>query len=148
LPDNIVELGCGVNPPDSLRILAGSGRIGTPLTFGVDNPLGTQPVGSSVFVSLSMAPDANFPCGTLISGYGMDGGPGELLIRTNPTPFRTLGGSLWSGPGNPVPVGFNIPNNPALIGLKLYAQGRVVDFTPASPLRLGLTGAFEITLVP
>lgn len=145
---NIIELGCGINPANSLLILSGTGRIGTSITFGVDNPLGTQAVGSVPFVALATAPDPNFPCGTQLNGFGMDGGPGELLIQFNPKPFRTLIGPAWTGAGNPAPIVLNIPPNSALVGFKLYVQGRMMDSTPGAQVRVGLAGAFEITLLP
>ena len=146
--DNVLELGCGVNAEDSLTILAGTGQIGSSMTFGVDNPLGTQAIGSQAFVAVTNMPDVNFPCGSLVQGLGMDGGPAELLIRINPKPFLTLSGPIWSGPGNPVPLVLNIPNNLALVGRKAYVQGRMFDASPGAPLRLALTGGFEITLLP
>jgi len=145
---NIVELGCGINPMDSLQVLAGSGAIGTSLTFGIDNPLGSQPAGSTPILFLATAPDPNFPCGTLLNGFGMDGGPGELLVQINPPPFRTQIGPPWAGQGSPAPVVLNIPPNPALVGFKLYAQARIFDPTPGALIRQGLTGAYEITILP
>ena len=51
----ITPYGCGVNPRASLVVLDGDPTIGTTLTFGVDNPLGTQQSGASALVAASFA---------------------------------------------------------------------------------------------
>src|SRR6185436_13684034 len=71
LPPGVARLGCGVNPPSSFRILAGTPRLGTNMTFGVDNPFGTQAPGAVPMVIASWNADARRPCGTLVAGLGM-----------------------------------------------------------------------------
>ncbi len=145
---NLSAYGSGVNPAGSLMLLSGDGSLGSSLSFGIDNPLDSQAAGSVAFLSISRFPDPNYPAGNLRPGFGMDGGPGELLISLNPPPILTLMASPWLGAGNPLPVTINIPSNPNLAGLTVYAQGRIVDSTPGAAIRLGLTGAYSITLIP
>jgi hypothetical protein len=139
--------GCGVNPSGSMSVLAGTPEIGTQVTLGIDNPLGTQAVGSFPILVLSLQPDPGYPCGTALPGFGMSG-TGELLVSLASgaliTPFRV--GSPWAGPGVPAPVGVPIPNDPALLGEQVYAQGLLFDPSAAYGVRYGLTEAVELRL--
>jgi hypothetical protein len=148
LPPGVTRLGCGTNPPSSFRILAGSPRLGTSMTFGVDNPFGTQRVGSIASLIASWNADPNRPCGTLVAGAGMSapGTSGERLIAA-PT-FATRTGSAWQGPGNPAPVVFQIPSNLSLVGRTLFVQGRLLDGSAGAPIPLALADGFALTLQP
>ena len=56
---------------------------------------------SVTFLAVSNDPDPNYPCGTVIPGWGM-GGAGELLISMlPPEPTVLLIGPIWTGAGNP-----------------------------------------------
>jgi hypothetical protein len=138
--------GCGPNPSGSLVHLSGTPDIGETIELGLDNPLGTQAAGSLPLLVLSTLPDAAFPCGTPVPGFGMGGGPGELLIGLAPPnpllPF--LVGPPWLGPGMPSVVPLALPSSPTLVGRSFYAQG--VLFDPFSALRFGLTEALRITI--
>ena len=78
--------GCGTNPALSMTILSGTPQLGATVQLGLDNPLGTQPVGSFPIVVLALAPAPGFPCGLPVPGFGMAGGgaSGELLISLTP----------------------------------------------------------------
>jgi PKD repeat protein len=147
LPVGVAPTGCGVNPPGSFRWLSGSPRVGTSMVFGVDNPLGTQAVGSTPRVLGSWTAPANLPCGVLVAGQGMSapGASGERLIGT--TLALNRAGSAWQGAGNPAPVTVSVPANASLIGRTLYVQGRIVDALGA-PIRIGLADGFALTLQP
>ncbi len=143
----VVALGCGVNPDNSIVILDGTLQVGTTIQFGVDNPLGTQAVGSIPSVSASWRSDPGFPCGSPradrnMAGPGIDG---ELLIGRV---FRAYTGAAWAGAGIPAPVNVAIPNNVNLVGRKLYVQGRLADDSPGATVPLGFANGFEITLQP
>jgi hypothetical protein len=148
LPSGVTRLGCGVNPPSSLRILSGSPRIGTSMTFGIDNPLGTQRAGSIPTLIVSWNADPNRPCGTLVPGLGMSvpGTSGERLIAAPTLATRT--GSPWQGPGIPAPVVFQLPTSASLIGRTLFVQGRLADGSAGAPIPLALTDGFALTLQP
>ena len=145
---SLAPYGCDVNPPGSCVVLSGEPRIGSRITFGVDNPLGTQNPGAVARLGISLAPAMGYPCGTLHARLGMSGGggAGELLIDL--TQIHSLEtGEAWAGPGIPAAVPVDIELDAALIGLSIFAQGILVD--PAPPEggpRIGLGEAFEIVV--
>jgi PKD repeat protein len=145
LPDGVARLGCGVNPSSSFRLLSGSPRIGTTMVFGVDNPHGTQRAGSIPVIVASWTADPRSPCGTLEAGRGMSapGTAGELLVGS--PLLLTRRGAAWTGPGNPAPVAFQIPNQASFIGLTLYVQGRLLDRSAGAPIRIGYADGYALT---
>ncbi|MCZ6598749.1 MAG: integrin alpha [Planctomycetota bacterium] len=147
-PAAVTFYGCGVNPPGSLTVLAGVPSIGTTITLGVDNPLGTQAAGSLPFLGLAFQPDPAFPCGTLVPGFGMagPGASGEQLIPSGPPLLFT--GPPWSGPGSPAPFDLAVPDDPGLLGVSVYAQGLLFDPTAAFGVIFGLTEAAELLVGP
>ncbi len=146
----LLVYGCGVNPTGSMQVLAGDARLGTVVSLGLDNPLGTQAPGSIPLLALTFQADGNYPCGRLVNGLGMagPGAPGELLIALQPAPFRLLTGGAWAGPGNPARIDVAIPGNTNLIGREIFAQGRLVDPTPGAAIPVGITDAVRITIQP
>ena len=144
---NATVYGCGSNPAGSLSVVSGAPAIGTTMTLGVDNPVGTQAEGSVPFLFLAFAPDTNFPCGTPMSGFGMSGpgAAGELLIGLSP-PVLVVTGSPWSGPGIPALIGIAIPNDPALIGIDVFAQGLLFDASSALGITFGVTEGIRLSV--
>jgi len=141
----IDPLGCDVNPPNSFIVLSGEPRIGTTLTFGIDNPFGTQNPGSIARLGVSTAPDANYPCGRSLPRLSMSGSgtDAELLIDlTQLVAIET--GAIWMGPGNPAPVSVEIAADPSLIGLSIFVQGLLIDKRATTGPRIGLAGGVEI----
>jgi hypothetical protein len=145
LPDGVAKLGCGINPPASLVLLAGHPRIGSTLTFGLDNPLGTQASGSIPLLLGSWTPAGPPPCGRLAAGRGMSapGAPGELLILP---PLGLWTGPPWIRPGTPTPIELTIPARTSLVGKTFFVQGRLLDRTPNAPIPHALTDGFALTL--
>jgi hypothetical protein len=143
----VLRPGCsGLNPPGSIFVLEGPAVIGTTMVIGVDNPLGTQPVGSVPIVWMSTLPDPAFPCGALLANWGMTapGSSGEVLVsRTPPNPFLRRTGAPWTGAGNPAPVDVPIPMNASLIGRTYHLQGQLIS--TSGPIPRGLTQAFAVT---
>ena len=137
--------GC-INPAGSLSLLSGAPVVGSSLSVGVDNPLGTQTIGSLPVLFLAVAPDPAFPCGTPLPGLGMASAAasGELLVA--------LGGELsfvgapWQGAGQPSAFPLSIPDNCSLAGAALYLQGALVD--PFGPVGIGLTEGLELVIAP
>ena len=144
--------GCGVNPAGSISVLSGVPSLGATVVLGLDNPLGTQAVGSIPFLVLVLSPDANFPCGTSIpnSGMGGAGARGELLISLEPpTPIvRVLVGPPWRGARTPSPISVAIPNDLTLLGSSVFAQGLMLDPTAEFGVKFGLTDAVELRVGP
>lgn len=139
---SVVPFGCGVNPPSSLVVSSGTPAIGTTLGLSVDNPLGTQAPGSLPFVGLASAPAPGYPCGLLLDGFGMAGPDhqGELLMDlAPPNPLVLFVGTPWAGAGPSAPLEFELPPNPNLLGVSLYAQGGLLDFSIAAPAPVGLS---------
>lgn len=146
-PASALSYGCGLNPAGSLPVLSGAPRIGTTLSLGVDNPLGTQAAGALGFLALQSSPDPNFPCGTQLPGWGMSGpgANGELLVGLAPAPVLVAGGS-WA-PGSPVPFALPIPADCGLVGQRFYAQGALFDFSAVlTGVGLGLTEGRELII--
>ena len=145
---DFIRLGCGTNPVGSFTVQSGVPVIGTSIVFGIDNPFGTQPAGSATAVAYAFAPDANYPCGRLLPGFGMSsaGALGEILISlVAPNPVRIGSGTPYMGPGQIGLSTLAIPNSTSLIGVALYAQGFVLDSTGTSGIARGLTDALEMT---
>ncbi|MEW6072789.1 MAG: hypothetical protein AB1726_09390 [Planctomycetota bacterium] len=140
--------GCGGNPAGSLVVLGGMPRPGQSMVLGLDNPLGTMNPGALAFGFFSLAPDAAYPCGTMVPGFGMAGGgaAGELLISVvPPDPALTIVGFPWGGVGQPAWVNVAIPNDSALLGLQVYGQGLLLD--PSRPAyKCGLTEGIELVI--
>jgi hypothetical protein len=139
--------GCGVNPAGSMTVAGGSPTIGQSVDLGIDNPLGTQAAGSATGLFLGFAPPAGFPCGISIPGFGMGGlgAPGEVLL--NPaSPAFFLAGGPWLGAGTPTTISIGLPNSPALVGQKVFAQGLIIDPVAAQGVTVGLTDAAEILI--
>ncbi len=138
----------GGNPPLSLQLVGGSVKINQTATLGVDNPVGSQTPGSLPFVGIANKQDPTFIAlgsGTPIPGWGMSGPTGELLISVAPpNPLLSLSGPPWAGPGSPAPVAVSIPNLVTLIGVKVFAQGVMVD--PFGPQTLGLTNGLILDI--
>jgi hypothetical protein len=115
------------------------------MTFGIDNPFGTQAPGSIALLVTSWSATPNSPCGTLQAGRGMSapGAPGEQLFNNPIVVTRT--GSAWTGPGNPAPVVFQIPNNLSFVGRTMYVQGRLQDSSPGAAIPLSFANGFALT---
>jgi len=137
----IVEYGCGTNPDGSLLVIEGPAILGEVLRLGVDNPLGTQAVGSVPVLFGAMAPAPGFPCGPEIRGLGMagPGAFGEILLALSPPPFVRLVGSPWGGAGTPTVFGMAVPDDPGLAGMAVHFQGLMLDPSPGAGVPLGLT---------
>ena len=140
-----VPLGSEHNPPGSLVHLSGSSSIGDTLTFGVDNPLGTQAPGSTPMLFVSFSPNPSFPAGTFLPGYGMaaPGASCEVSISSSLFQFQ---GAPWQGPGIPAPVDLVIPEVPGWIGLVFYAQGLLIDPITPGGVPYGCTQAYQVTI--
>ena len=85
---SVTSYGCGENPAGSLEFLGGEPRPGGRLTFGADNPLGTQNPGTIPRLAISLAPDPAFPCGTPRANFGLEfaGAPGGFPWSCGETP--------------------------------------------------------------
>jgi len=142
----LLVYGGGVNPAGSMTVVSGAAKLGHSFTLGVDNPLGTQTAGSSVAVLLLAGqPHPNFPSGVNVPSLGMSG-PGELLLDLSTRLLPNVTGPVWSGPGNPAPVGLGIPKDIAFAGFSFAAQGLLLDLV--GPNRFGLADAVRVTIGP
>ena len=107
-------------------------------------------MGSKTFLIFSDVPDAGFPNGLSIPGFGMSGpgANGELLISI--VPPNPAGGVV--GPPLPAvgPALLSLPIVPStsLLGVSIYLQGLVADPSAALGVRLGLTNGIEIVIGP
>ena len=127
--------GCDLFPLGTLGLPFGLPSLGSSALFAIDNPLNSQNAGALPFLAFATAPDPNFPCGTLVPGFGAAGGgqPGEALLALGGgNPFQVLSGPAWSGSAVFVP--FALPNLPQLAGVKVYTQALLVDALGPNPL--------------
>ncbi|HED66161.1 MAG TPA: hypothetical protein ENJ09_11470 [Planctomycetes bacterium] len=131
-----------LNPTGSLTILS-EARIGETFEAALDNPLGTQSPGAMGLLAFSNSAQPNFPAGILLPGYGMAGGPGELLIDLG-GPLTIFPGTPWLGSGSPSLVSQPVPNDAILIGVVVYGQGILLD--PSSAVRRALTEGVRLTM--
>ena len=143
-PGAATPYGCDALVADSLRLLAGSPKLGSAPLLGVFPPAGTSgPLEGLLLVS--QLPDPASPCGTLVPEWGFGGAAGELLLD-----LSTLGGSLplstWSAAEGGGAVSLPIPNSPALAGARIYAQAALLDLLGPQPGLAGLTDALELEL--
>lgn len=126
-PAAATPYGSGVNPANSLVVIAGAPRIASILRLGIDNPTGSQTAPGTGMLFLAAQPDPLFAAtgtGILLPGYGMSGPAGELLLSVAPpNPFMSKIVHGWSGPGSPMPVAIAIPDSLNLVGITVYAQG-------------------------
>lgn len=144
---SVTPYGCGVNPAGSL-VVSGLPQLGATLTFGVDNPLGTQGVGSTPYLALSFQPQPGFPCGRVVPGYGMAsvGAPGELLVRFGTPLVLFVPGPSWQGAGLPSSFQVTVPFDTALIGVDFFAQGAIRDVSLPPNIPWGFTEAHAFTI--
>ncbi|MBK8976869.1 MAG: hypothetical protein IPM29_13200 [Planctomycetes bacterium] len=140
--------GCGINPEGSLRATVGSTSLGRTFLVAIDNPVGSQPAGSLAALLLGFRPDAAYPCGSPIPGWGMSGPIGELQVDPAPGLVTLSSGLVWNGPGALVQVPVSIPMQPSLAGLAAYAQGLLLDRSPQATHPLTITDAMQICIRP
>ncbi len=138
---DLTPYGCGFNPPDSLLRLSGSGSLGQTLTLGVNNPLGTQSPGALALLAVASSPDAAFPCGSVLPGFGMAGPQtdGEILVSLiPPSPEIFLGPVVWGGVAAPAAFDLPIPNVLSLAERSIFLQGVLVDPSTGSAVTEGV----------
>jgi len=119
--------GCN-NPAGSLSV-SGSARRGQTLQFAMSDPTGQLPTPGISGLAISTMPDAAFPCGTVLPGFGLGNGMnGEVLLGTID--------ALATGPtftGGSSVMFVTLPNLSALVGQQFYFQGLLAS------TRVGLT---------
>ncbi len=135
--------GSGANPPDSLRVAAGSVVLGDAVTLAIDDPSDAFGPFARTLLAISLQGDPALPDGTPLPGTSLStpGAPGERLIDFAGS-LVTVPGGVWT-PAAPAMLTLDIPDDPGLAGLELYLQAVLIDLT-ANPVRIGLTnGLFE-----
>lgn len=133
-----LSYGCQVLP-GSFQLISGLPDLGAQLELELADPSASMELPSLAYWSIAAAPDANFPCGTPLPGFGLGsiGSDGEFLIGV-PTLTRFAG--VWNG--TPIGVNLSIPSDPTLSGFPFYMQGFMIDSTS----RVGLTSAMEFLI--
>ncbi len=122
----IHPIGCGLNPPNSIQILSGVPQIGSSMKIAIDLPTGAQSPGAVPLLSLSLASDEAYPCGTPVTNVGFQR-DGELLISIDPSDLLDplLGSHTWNG--SPVEFDLLIPQDASLVGASIFCQGIFMD---------------------
>jgi len=143
---SLAILPCPDNPPGSLVDLGGDPVIGGTFTLGVDNPLGTFPVGSLPAIAVGAFPASSTACGIPLPGLGMDATPGQLQISiVGPSLLGIVVGPAWLGVGQPSPISVPIPAEPTLVLKTIYVQGAMFDPVLG---KIGLAETAEIVIGP
>ena len=143
LAPGVERYGCGVNPAGSISVVSGTPTLGSTLVVGIANPMGTQSLESVPFLAVSALPDASYPCGTIVPGYGMlVPYTGELLLGSSP--FLMLSGPSRVDASSPAEIAVEFPSNAAFAGIVLHAQGLLIDLSPGAQPRVGLTEALRL----
>jgi len=146
-----LRYGCDPVARGSLTVLSGAPRIGTTLTLGADNLLGTQGPNSRAYLWMSLKPDAAYPCGTWLPNLGMAGAgaPGEVLVdRSAGVLIKTITGGAWSTPGVPAPIPVTMPTSVGWIGQSLFVQGYLIDGKVTYGVRTALTDGLKLLVGP
>jgi formylglycine-generating enzyme required for sulfatase activity len=144
----VTPYGSGINPANSLALTAGVPQTGASFQLSVRNTAAANPLLGFAYLYLANQPAPGFPAGLVLPGLGLGspGSNGELLLDAlPPNPFLTLGPTLYLG-GTSTGANFslNVPSNPSLAGVDVFAQGLLV--TDNQGFQLGLTNALQITL--
>jgi len=150
-PATALRYGCDPAVRGSLTVLSGAPRVGTTLSLGVDNPLGTQGPNSRAYLWMSTKADAAYPCGTPLANFGMSGpgALGEILVNRNTgILMKTVTGGLWTRPGTPAPVPLAMPATLSWIGQSVYVQGYLVDTRITFGVKTGVTDALKLLIGP
>lgn len=142
-PAAVTALGCDQNPAGSLSAV-GTPALGASMQLLVDNPLGTQAPGALPALALSTTSLAS-PCGVPVPGWHMDPlvANGEWLVGT--PLFQLKLGAPWQGAQQPVAFTVAVPDDPSLIGVRVYAQGALVDPSGVGP-SLALTRGLRLRI--
>jgi PKD repeat protein len=150
-PATALRYGCDPAVRGSLSVLSGVPRVGTTLSLGVNNPLGTQGPNSRAYLWMSSRADAAYPCGTGLASFGMagPGASGEILVNRTPgVLMKTVTGGLWSTPGAPAPVPLAMPTALSWIGQSVYVQGYLIDARLTYGVRTGVTDGLKLLIGP
>jgi hypothetical protein len=143
------RVSCGLNPPQSLIVISGTGVLGEALVVGIDNPLGTQTPGACTYLIASRTSASPTPCGTTAFGLSMYGYhvPGELVVSLDQVDLVGIwSGAPWAGPGSPSTVALVPFDDAALVGICVDLQGLVIDPSGAGAVVVGATEALRVTL--
>ncbi len=124
--------GCSGNP-GTLKRAGGEAQIDQSFTLEMDN---AQGVGVTPLIVWSLD-------GSDVNECGTDTKRGELLISLlqQNVVASTFGPTYM---GSPVQMTFDIPNDPALVDLKVYGQGAFLDMGGATSTPVQLTNGFSV----
>lgn len=126
--------GCS-NPLGSMGV-TGLAELGHTMHFALDDPAAQMPTPAVSALALSAARDNNFPCGTLLPGFGLASGTaGEVLLGSIDA---LVIGQPYLGSSTIISV--TLPNQANLIGQEFYFQGLLAS------TRVGLTRGVAIRI--
>jgi formylglycine-generating enzyme required for sulfatase activity len=143
----VTPYGSGINPANSLAWTAGIPWIGSSFELRVSDTAAANPLPGLAYLYLASQPAPGFPAGLVLPGLGLgsSGSSGELLLDVlPPNPFLALGPEYYTGNPSTAKFSVNVPSNPTLVGIAIFAQGLLVHFDQGSSP--GLTNALQITL--
>lgn len=126
------------NPAGTLQV-SGDPELGASLSLTLIDPLGVMASGSQTLLVVSPVRSAIFPSGRTLPGFGLasPSADGELLVGM---PFERRFGPQYNG--LPVTHTLDLPDDPAMAGTFLFAQGVFID----PGVKIGLTDAVEILI--
>ena len=126
--------GCS-NPSGSLTT-TGLAELGQTLQISLADPTGQMPTPAASGLAFSGGSASNFPCGTMLPGFGLAVGvAGEILLGS--LDGLMVGPSFTSGSST---FSITLPNQAALVGQQFYFQGLFAS------ARLGVTRGLAIRI--
>lgn len=140
-----VRLSCSGAPLVASLLPSAAPAIGRTFRAGLDDlgrETGFTPGGIATLFFVSAAAATGYPCGVPIAGFGVGGGPSDLLVDPS-APFAMTPPVAWTAFGTPAVHAIAIPNANLLLGRQLFAQGMLFDPTNA---RAVLTAGLDLRI--
>lgn len=139
-----VRLPCTGAPLRASIAAATTPRLARPFTIALDDPSresGVTPGNAVGALFFAAAPAPGHPCGIAVAGVGPGGGLGEFFLDPALTLMLTTP-VAWGAHGSSAVHALSVPSTRSTLGLRLYAQGLLLD----GGGRLSVTSGLDLTV--